>query len=83
MNELMTNDLFLNIAATVIVAGAIGFALGFMTYKRKPKPGCPECGAPLHPIRSQFIKMCGSCDYQEPWDLKEGQKPLVRNNRMK
>lgn len=48
-----------------------------------PKNTCPKCLAPLHAIRSQFIKMCGSCDYQEPWELKPGQKPLVTNNRQK
>lgn len=45
------------------------------------KGGCPQCGGTLHPIRSQFIKMCGSCDYQEPWELKPGQKPLIGSNR--
>ena len=54
-----------------------------VNYAPLPKNTCPECLAPLHPIRSQFIKMCGSCDYQEPWELKEGQKPLITNNRQK
>lgn len=51
------------------------------TEPERSKDDCPDCGAPLHPIRSQFMKMCGSCDYQEPWDLKPGQKPLIGSNR--
>lgn len=52
--------------------------------RKKPLPTkdcCPACGSPLHPLRSQFMKMCGSCDYQEPWELKPGQKPLIGSNR--
>lgn len=66
-------------------AASFAERLGFIVvnYAPLPKNTCPECLAPLHPIRSQFIKMCGSCDYQEPWELKEGQKPLITNNRQK
>ena len=79
------SDLVLNIAACVTVFTM--FLLVWVglrgCHKPVPKNTCPKCRAPLHPIRSQFIKMCGSCNYQEPWELKPGQKPLVTNNRQK
>lgn len=67
--------------------GAQAFAEGagwvVVNYAPLPKNTCPKCLSPLHAIRSQFIKMCGSCGYQEPWELKPGQKPLITNNRQK
>lgn len=79
------SDNMLNIAACV-TALTMALLLWVGTRgltKPVPKNTCPKCLAPLHAIRSQFIKMCGSCDYQEPWELKPGQKPLVTNNRQK
>lgn len=73
------------IAYVTLVAQNIAARVTALGGARRPVPKntCPKCLAPLHPIRSQFIKMCGSCDYKEPWELKPGQKPLVTNNRQK
>lgn len=75
----------LNIAACITFAVMLLLAWSWVLPKRAkcPKNTCPSCCSPLHPIRSQFIKMCGSCDYQEEWQLKPGQKPLITNNRQK
>jgi hypothetical protein len=81
----VASNMSLNAAAyvTVITVSALLW-VGTRGFTRPvPKNTCPECLVPLHPIRSQFIKMCGSCDYQEPWGLKPGQKPLITNNRQK
>lgn len=79
------SDQNLNIAAVVtfaVIAFLVWSLMG-VKHKKCSKNTCPNCCAPLHPIRSQFVKMCGSCDYQEDWQLKPGQKPLVTNNRQK
>lgn len=45
---------------------------------------CPHCNDP-HLIRYSSMRkqQCSSCGALLPWDLKEGQKPLVSNNRDK
>jgi hypothetical protein len=50
-------------------------------WPRQTASPCPQCDGVLHAIRSQNKKMCGSCEYEEAWDLKPGQKPLITNNR--
>lgn len=43
---------------------------------------CPHCGdTRLVCMRSQFKKQCSGCGEWLPWELKEGQLPLVDNNR--
>lgn len=77
------SDVNLNIASCVTFLTLACVVYLNWPSKPRPKNTCPECGGVLHPIRSQFIKMCGSCGYEEPWELKPGQKPLVTNNRQK
>ena len=45
---------------------------------------CPHCGDP-HLIRYSSLKQqqCSKCGRLLPWELKEGQSPLVSNNRDK
>ena len=45
---------------------------------------CPHC-ADRNLIRYSSIskQQCSGCGALLPWDLKEGQKPLVSNNRDK
>lgn len=45
---------------------------------------CPHCGdRRLIKYSSLRKQQCSKCDALLPWDLKEGQKPLVTNNRDK
>jgi hypothetical protein len=44
---------------------------------------CPTCNAPLVTLSSQRLKLCVDCKAEYPWPLKEGQKPIVTNNRDK
>jgi transcription initiation factor TFIIIB Brf1 subunit/transcription initiation factor TFIIB len=45
---------------------------------------CPKCGSKnLVHIATQFIKICNDCETVIKWDLDEGQKPLITNNRVK
>jgi len=75
--------------ALACVAPSIGLAIhAYLMYRestRKLGPNeCPLCRKGyLHPIRSQFMKKCGSCSHEVKWDLKDGQRPLVSSHRDK
>lgn len=61
-----------------------GFQIGADSQINAPKTkgDCPKCKKGiLCALRSQNIKKCSSCDYEQPWRLNPGQKPLIRNNR--
>lgn len=43
---------------------------------------CPNCGEPMSKLRSHSAMQCATgCKQSVPWDLDEGQKPLIGNNR--
>lgn len=44
---------------------------------------CPECGAELVALRSQYVKLCsnGKCGASFAWNLDDGQPPLLSNSR--
>lgn len=73
--------------ATLILAVALS-ARRFLR-DRKSRRTLDSCTCPLcrkgylHPLRSQFMKKCGSCGHEVRWDLKDGQKPLVSSHRDK
>ena len=45
---------------------------------------CPECSAPMVSLSTidGGQRVCSGCDKVWPWRLKEGQPPLISNNRM-
>lgn len=45
---------------------------------------CPKCGDPyMIEFSTHRLVRCSACDTDFPWPLKEGQPPLVTNNRDK
>ena len=39
---------------------------------------CPKCGSgSVVKLSSLFLKICGNCGYNWPWNLKPNQKPLI------
>ena len=47
---------------------------------------CPECGSKVVELLGQGgAKLCsnGKCGWEVEYPLKEGQKPLINNNRAK
>ena len=42
---------------------------------------CPECGTPMVGYSSIDLRECVGCDHSEPWELAEGQKPLINSSR--
>lgn len=67
-----------------ILTFTFGFAVGNDTKPAKEtfQPNCPECkNGALCAIRSQNVKKCSSCGYEQSWHLDPGQKPLITNNR--
>jgi len=51
-----------------------------MTDSAKGKP-CPVCSEPMSDLASQFVRMCTGCPHVEPWNLDEGQAPLITESR--
>ena len=45
---------------------------------------CPECSAPMVSLSTidGGQRVCSGCDKVWSWNLKEGQPPLIGNNRM-
>jgi len=40
---------------------------------------CPKCGnTKLALVRTHNVKWCTDCNFQIPWNLDPGQKPLLR-----
>lgn len=88
IHYLLTDPFVLNVlcailVATPVVVWVVAIRVSYRKKKVVRKNHCPKCGSFLHPIRSQRLKICGSCHYEEPWELDPGQKPLIRNNRAK
>lgn len=45
---------------------------------------CPQCGnTQLALISTENLKYCPDCNVWIPWELAEGQQPLITNNRIK
>lgn len=43
---------------------------------------CPNCGEPMARLRGRSEMMCATgCKQAVPWELDEGQKSLIGNNR--
>lgn len=49
----------------------------------KPQVECPdpECKGPVVSFRSQFYRECQKCGTRWDWELKEGQRPLIKYTR--
>lgn len=53
-----------------------------LSVRRLPVCDCPACAdGMMVALRSQNVKTCSSCGHSTPWELKEGQLPLIANNR--
>ena len=44
-------------------------------------PRCPHCNGPLVSFSTYQDRICNDCKQPQPWELKDGQQPLVTNNR--
>lgn len=45
--------------------------------KARGRNDCPKCGAGMLLLATQNKKICVDCCVTYPWNLSEGQKPLV------
>jgi hypothetical protein len=80
------SDLMLNIGATVLIITSFALAGMYVKYSKleriTPPNLCPKCkDGVMCELRSLSVKMCNSCGHNVPWKLKEGQIPLIANNR--
>lgn len=83
------SHLMMNIGALVLVGvcmfgAAYGVTCAIQSSKiiKSVENLCPACAdGILCPLRSLSVKRCQSCGHSVPWELKEGQLPLVANNR--